>query len=501
MSRALLAVPLATALLAWTSGVFQTGFDYDEVMQAHSIWLIAQGLVPYRDFFECHPPLAWYPFVPVLALLPDGPEMLFGLRLLSVLGNAAWITALFAAVRAARPGLSAEWLVVSGAIAASHPMTVYVGAQFRPDAWVWAAAFAALARAIRRHAGFRRAAELGAAGSLCALALPKLALLVPAYVAIDLAQRVRHARPVVARELAGYAVGIAAGIAIAVGFLLAVGVDPRVAWDLSVAYHAYIAAHYGWTHGLWHEVSTDHPSLAVAAAGLLAWVTWLRRERQAPHPFELAVLATCALQLWLVPFPYVQYSAPIFVLSAIFAPYCGEWAAELAARRPHAPRAILACACAIAAGLAVRPLAAIWVSGGGAARHNTFQHAVLELAPPDEPIAVPPPFHPIARKDAFYGLIHTWMPSELTTEETLRRLALPHRERVGTPAYRRELEQSRPAVVLFTGERETWYSPEQSAAIADYLGDHANDYRRVDGLSPAIWVRADLVVAPPPPLP
>ena len=273
MSRALLAVPLAIALLAWTSGVFQTGFDYDEVMQAHSIWLIAQGLVPYRDFFECHPPLAWYPFVPLLALLPDGPEMLFGLRLLCVLGNAAWITALFAAARAARPGLRAEWWVVSGAIAASHPMAVYVGAQFRPDAWVWAAAFAALARAIRRQAGFLRAAELGAAGSLCALALPKLALLFPAYVAIDFAQRqVSRSEPkasedqkgvsrrgAIAHELVGYAAGIAAGIAIAAGFLLAVGIDPRVAWDLSVTYHAYIAAHYGWAHGLWHEVTTDLP--------------------------------------------------------------------------------------------------------------------------------------------------------------------------------------------------------------------------------------------------
>lgn len=497
MSRALLAVPLATALLAWASGVWETGFDYDEVMQAHSIWLIAQGLVPFRDFFECHPPFAWYPFVPALALLPDGPEMLFGLRALSALGSAASIAALFAAVRAARPGLRAEWLVAAAAIAASHPMAVYVGAQFRPDAWVWAAAFAALARAIRLRAGFRRAAELGAAGSLCALALPKLALLFPAYVVFDLAGRIREP---IARELAGYAVGISAGTAIAVGFLFAVGIDPRVAWDLSIAYHLYIASHYGWAHGLWHEVTTDYPSVGVALAGLLAWAAWLRRERQAPTAFELAVLATCALQLWLVPFPYVQYAAPIFVLSAIFAPYCGESAARLAARRPSAPRAMLAAACAIAAALAVRPLAFIWQSGE-AARLTEFQRIVLELAPPDARIVVPPPFHPITRRDAFYSLIHTWMPSGLTSEETLRRLSLPNHARVGTSAYRRELEESRPAVVLYTEGEMISYSPEQSAAIAGYLVEHADDYRRVDGLSPALWVRADLAVASPPQLP
>jgi hypothetical protein len=188
------------------------------------------------------------------------------------------------------------------------------------------------------------------------------------------------------------------------------------------------------------------------------------------------------------------------MLSAIFAPYCGEWAARLAARRPFAPRAILAAACAIAGALAVRPLALIWQSND-VARLSEFQHVVLELAPPDARIVVPPPFHPIARRDAFYGLIHTWMPSGLTTEETLRRLALPNHERVGTAAYRRELEESRPAVVLFTGGREISYSPEQSAAIAGYLVEHAGDYRRVDGVAPALWVRADLLVASEPRLP
>src|SRR5262249_49502133 len=157
-----------------------------------------------------------------------------------------------------------------------------------------------------------------------------------------------------------------AGIATAVIFLLAVGIDPRVAWDLAITYHGYVAAHYGWAHGLWREVTSDYPSLGVALAGLLAWATWLRRARWAPTTLELAVLATCALQLWLVPFPYVQYVAPVFVLSAIFAPYCGAWAASLAARRPSAPRAVLAAACAIAAALAIRPLAAGWGSGEAA---------------------------------------------------------------------------------------------------------------------------------------
>jgi hypothetical protein len=123
--------------------------------------------------------------------------------------------------------------------------------------------------------------------------------------------------------------------------------------------------------------------------------------------------------------------------------------------------------------------------------------AILELAPPGARIAVPPPFHPIARRDAFYALIQTWLPSGVTTEDTLRRLDLPHADQLGEPAYRRQLEESRPAVVLFTGRREFFYSDEQARAIDGFLAAHASEYRRVVGLEPALWVRGDLVAARP----
>jgi len=494
MSRALLAVPLAAALLAWVSGVFGRAFDYDEVMQAHAIWQIAEGLVPFRDFFECHPPFLWYPFAPALALLPEGPELLFGLRILSALGFAAWMAALLGAARAARPALHAKWWVAAGAIAACSPPVLDLAVQFRPDVWVWAAAFAALARAIGTRAGFRRAAELGVAGGLCALALPKLAPLFPAFVLTDLARRGREER---IREIAGYAAGIAVGVALALGFVFAAGIDPREAWELSVPYHGYVAAHAGFAHNLWYELLATPGPLAVALAGVVAWAAWLRAQRVAPTPLELAVLATAAIQLALVPFPYVQYAAPVFVLAAIFVPYLGAWAERIAVHWRPAPHAALAGAAAIGVALVALPLAAGWQSRD-AARFADVQRVILELAPPEARIAVPPPFHPIARRDAFYGLIQTWLPSGVTTEQTLRALALPHADQVGEPAYRRELEASRPAVVLFTGRREFFYSPEQAAAIDDYLTAHADEYRRVVGLEPALWVRADLVAAAPP---
>jgi hypothetical protein len=56
---------------------------------------------------------------------------------------------------------------------------------------------------------------------------------------------------------------------------------------------------------------------------------------------------------------------------------------------------------------------------------------------------------------------------------------------------RRELGDG--ALVLFTGRREVFYSDEQTAAIAGYLEAHASEYRRVVGIAPPLWLRADLV--------
>jgi hypothetical protein len=279
--------------------------------------------------------------------------------------------------------------------------------------------------------------------------------------------------------------GVPLGIAIAIGFLLAVGIAPRDVFDLSIRYHADVAAHFGTPHGLWRElIGGERLAFAIGLAGIVSWAAWLVLRRATPTTLELAVLASLVLQSALVPFSYIQYTAPVLVLAAIFLPCCGEWA----------PRALLAGAGALAVGLAVHSLA-VEDASPDAGHFAQVQNAVLELAPRDQPILVAPPFHPIVRRDAVYGLIQTPMPSGATTEETLRRLAVPVAARFGTEVVRRELETSRPAVVLFTGRPEFFYSGEQAKAIAGYLADHAREYRRVVGIEPALWVRADLVGA------
>ena len=51
----------------WTVFCTETG-NGDNVEHIHATWLIAQGKVPYKDFFQHHNPLLWYLFAPVIRM-------------------------------------------------------------------------------------------------------------------------------------------------------------------------------------------------------------------------------------------------------------------------------------------------------------------------------------------------------------------------------------------------------------------------------------------------
>lgn len=52
----------------WTIFFTETG-NGDNVEHIHTTWLIANGQVPYRDFFQHHNPLLWYLFAPFMLLI------------------------------------------------------------------------------------------------------------------------------------------------------------------------------------------------------------------------------------------------------------------------------------------------------------------------------------------------------------------------------------------------------------------------------------------------
>lgn len=61
----------------------------DETQHLHATWAVAQGQLPYRDFWENHTPLLYYCLSPLILLLDEGGQIIFiarGIMFLLVLG-------------------------------------------------------------------------------------------------------------------------------------------------------------------------------------------------------------------------------------------------------------------------------------------------------------------------------------------------------------------------------------------------------------------------------
>jgi hypothetical protein len=61
---------------------------HDETEHLHAVWAVAHGQVPYRDFFQNHPPLFYYLIAPLFALMGEDLRIIYvarGLMLLCIL--------------------------------------------------------------------------------------------------------------------------------------------------------------------------------------------------------------------------------------------------------------------------------------------------------------------------------------------------------------------------------------------------------------------------------
>jgi hypothetical protein len=132
----------AIALLAYQGSLLRTRtFDPDEFQHAHSAFLIAQGQLPYRDYFEHHPPLLHFLMAPVIASLDPQAGGTQALETLVVLRALSWIAALFGlfahhllALRLAGP-LGAS---VSSLLLVTTVMVFEKSMEIRPDTFAFA---------------------------------------------------------------------------------------------------------------------------------------------------------------------------------------------------------------------------------------------------------------------------------------------------------------------------------------------------------------------------
>jgi hypothetical protein len=106
------------------------GYELDELMHLHSAWCIGQGALPYRDFYENHPPLFHFLAAPFTRSLTDATTGVLVAARLFGLAIAAAILALFYRLLGIVIGRKAWWGVF--ALLLTFPF-ITVGLELRPD--------------------------------------------------------------------------------------------------------------------------------------------------------------------------------------------------------------------------------------------------------------------------------------------------------------------------------------------------------------------------------
>ncbi len=161
--------------LAW-------GYDADELQNLRFAWNIGHGQVPFRDFFEHHPPLFHYALTPFVANLerPDW-KLLFGMRLVALAITLFLLYAFYRLLRCSTSPLAACWGL--GLLIIIHPFCTSIF-EFRAD-WIALAALlwavSNLTRSFTHNEGRYTSSAL--AGLLAGLGIcltQKTALLLPA---------------------------------------------------------------------------------------------------------------------------------------------------------------------------------------------------------------------------------------------------------------------------------------------------------------------------------
>jgi hypothetical protein len=164
--------PGVLAAIAALSVVLRIGvllnrrIDPDESQHLHVAWLITQGQVPYRDFWEHHLPFFHYAMAPLTLWLAERPAVYFAARGVMVLFAtvAVWLT-----WRLARR-LSADGAVWAVVILALAPQFAETSTETRPDVAALVAHLASLLALVSWRAS-GRAGSLWAVGAWQGVAL------------------------------------------------------------------------------------------------------------------------------------------------------------------------------------------------------------------------------------------------------------------------------------------------------------------------------------------
>jgi len=312
----LLILATAAGLGVWGHGIVVRNYDHDEFQRAHSVWLASQGLRPYSELFEVHPPY-FILLTPIVRAWPEPCTALLALRLFNMVGNLAFLGGLVALGWTA-DGRGNRWAWLGVAWVAFDPRVLDFLVEFRIDGWGYALAAWSLVGFQRGTSTSRRFAWFGVGSGIATLLFcPKLALLPPLVVLFELT-RLRPAGRAALRLGAAYLAGVAiAGLF----FALFLGVN-RIALDrtylLLFRYHTLSNAHSAFHLGLLRQVAEAKVLVVPIILGMLVWTLDAVKRRALVAAYTPAVGVWLMIQALLVAYPYKQYYAAWFLFASVF---------------------------------------------------------------------------------------------------------------------------------------------------------------------------------------
>ena len=331
----ILAATMVAGIGTWAIGVHSQGYDYDEVRYAHSVWLASEGLRPYHDFLDCHPPY-FALLSPIFRIYPNDPTTaLWTLRLFSAIGNLLFLAGL-ATLGARLVPPARHWAFIAVAVVAFQPAILAYLVEFRIDGWGYALVVWSIYRYRRLGRGTYRGFELIVLTGIASLLLcPKLALLPPLIIVFDELYRWPSIRDGV-RSGATYLIGACVAIAFFAFYLSWHGIGWNRTFQSVFRYNAVSNLNMGVRYGLLRNIITEKALMLAIVGGVVSWLAYHWRVRSLPDGYESALAVWLVLQVFLVAYPYKQYYAPWFLLSSGFVVYAYRDMANLLGSRPRA---------------------------------------------------------------------------------------------------------------------------------------------------------------------
>jgi hypothetical protein len=379
---------IALAVVLRVGVLLSRAIDPDESQHLHVAWLVAQGQVPYRDFWEHHLPLFHYALAPLTLWLAERAEIYFAARALMA-GLAA--IAVILTWRLARR-LSADGAIWATVVLLFLPQFAEMSTETRPDVPALVAHLASLLALVRWREG-RGAKWLWIAGALqeVALALSLKAIFgLGGVVAAVASSPVQTGSPRGARvgAIARLGGGVALVLAAILGGLAALGGAPT----LHGLYRDVVRDSLGFVdfEKTWPVVGSEIGAFLLAALGL-GLVLRVRGASILRHPVHAVLLlpasvSTLILLLPRTPAVYQHAWLPLLPVVAVYAGLALATLAEWARRSPSRAR-VAAAVVAVVAGVVVPAgaLVAFAVRNRNAA-DLALMRAELHLACPGEPV-------------------------------------------------------------------------------------------------------------------